>query len=62
MNLTLVVLLCGMSAALLAFGLSVSRRVQLDPVDTAAEERAVRRSILGHPRVARFLRDRKSVV
>lgn len=58
MNLVLVVVLCGMSAALLAFGLSVSRRVQLDPVDTAAEERAVRRSILGHPRVARFLRQR----
>jgi len=58
MKLTLVVLLCGVGAALLAFGLSVSRRTQVDPVDTAAEERAVRRSILGHPKVARFLRQR----
>ena len=63
MNLTLVVFLCGTTAALLAFGLSVSRRVQLDPVDTVAEQRAVRRSILRHPKVARFLQqrmDRKS--
>jgi len=58
MNLTVVVFLCGTSAALLAFGLSVSQRVQVDPVDTAAEERSVRRSILGHAKVARFLRQR----
>lgn len=58
MSLTLVVFLCGVGAALLAFALSVSRRVQVDPVDTAAGERAVRRSILSHPKVARFLRQR----
>ena len=58
MNLTVVVFLSGAAAALLAFGLSVSRKVQADPVDTAAEERAVRRSILGHPKVARFLKQR----
>jgi len=58
MNLALVVFLCGTTAALLAFGVSVSRRVQADPVDTATEERAVRRGILGRPKIARFLRQR----
>jgi len=58
MNLTLLVLLFGVSASLLAFGLSVSRRVKVDSVDTVTEERAVRRSVLGHPKVARFLRQR----
>lgn len=58
MSLTLVVFLCGLGAALLAFGLSASRRVQLDPLDTTASEQAVRRSILSHPKVARFLRQR----
>ena len=58
MKLSLIVLLCGVGAALLAFVLSASRRVEVDPVDPAAPERAVRRSILRHPRVARFLRAR----
>jgi undecaprenyl-diphosphatase len=58
MSLAVIVLLCGIGAALLAFGLSVTQRVQVDPVDTAIEERAVRRSILSHPKVARFLRQR----
>jgi undecaprenyl-diphosphatase len=57
-KLSLVVLLCGVGAALLAFALSASRRVEVDPVDPAAPERAVRRSIFSHPRVARFLRAR----
>ena len=58
MPLPLIVLVCGVVASLLAFGLSASRRVALDPVDPVARERAVRRSILRHPRVARFLRQR----
>jgi len=56
--LPLIVLVCGVVASLLAFGLSASRRVALDPVEPVAGERAVRRSILRHPRVARFLRQR----
>lgn len=58
MSLTLVVVLCGSSAALLAFALSVSRRVHVDLLDIAIEERAVRKSILAHPKVSRFLRER----
>jgi membrane-associated phospholipid phosphatase len=57
-SLPFIVLLCGLAAALLAFGLSASRRVSVDPVDPAAGERAVRRGIFNHPRVARFLRQR----
>ncbi len=63
MSLPLVVLLCGLAAALIAFALSASRRIESDTVDPAAAEKAVRRSIWRHPRVARFLRqrlDRKS--
>ena len=62
-SLPLVVLLCGLAAALIAFALSASRRIETDTVDPAAAEKAVRRSIWRHPRVARFLRqrmDRKS--
>ena len=58
MSLPLIVLLCGLAASLLAFGLSASRRVSVDPVDPAAGEKAVRRGIFGHPRFARFLRQR----
>lgn len=58
MSVTLVVMLCGVVAALLAFGLSVSRRIPVDPLDIAGEERAVRRSILAHPKLSRFLRER----
>ncbi|MEP7201821.1 MAG: phosphatase PAP2 family protein [Ilumatobacteraceae bacterium] len=58
MNLSLVVLLCGIVAALLAFGLSASRRAQADPIDPSAEQQAVRRSLRRHPRVERFLRER----
>ena len=58
MTLSLIVVLCGVGAALIAFALSASRRIQVDPVDPAATERAVRRSIFRHPRVLRFLRAR----
>jgi membrane-associated phospholipid phosphatase len=58
MTLSLIVLLCGVGAALIAFAISASRHIHVDPVDPAVEERAVRRSILRHPRVERFLRAR----
>jgi membrane-associated phospholipid phosphatase len=58
MNPALVVFLCGLAAALLAFGISASRRIHVDPVDPAVAERAVRRSVLRHPRVERFLNER----
>ncbi len=58
MSVGLVVLLCGLAAALLAFGLSASRRIQIDPVDPSLETQAVRRSLLRHPRVERFFRER----
>ena len=58
MSIPLVVLLCGLTAAALAFGLSASRRFQIDPVDPSAETQAVRRSLWRHPRLERFLRER----
>ena len=58
MSLTLIVLLAGVGAAIVAFSISVSRRIAVDPVDPAAEQQAVRRSLWRHPRVARFFRQR----
>ena len=58
MSLPYVVLICGLAAALLAFAMSASQRVQTDTVDPASAEQAVRRSIWRHPRIARFLRER----
>ena len=58
MTLSLIVVLCGVGAALIAFAISASRRIQVDPVDPVVPERAVRRSIFRHPRVLRFLRAR----
>lgn len=58
MSLALIVLLCGVGAALLSFAISAARGIKVDPVDPAAEERAVRRWMHRHPRVERFLRAR----
>lgn len=58
MRLSLIILACGLAAAVISFAVSASRRIEADPVDPAAPERAVRRSILRHPRVERFLRAR----
>ncbi|MBK5333875.1 MAG: phosphatase PAP2 family protein [Ilumatobacteraceae bacterium] len=58
MKPTIIIFLCGLAAALIAFGISVSRKIQSDPVDPAAAERAVRRSLWRHPRLTRFLRER----
>jgi membrane-associated phospholipid phosphatase len=58
MSPAIVVFLLGLAAALAAFGVSASRKVQIDPVDPAVAERAVRRSLWRHPRVERFLNER----
>jgi membrane-associated phospholipid phosphatase len=58
MSPALVVFLCGLAAALAAFGISASRKIEIDPVDPAVAERAVRRSLWRHPRVERFLNER----
>ena len=41
----IVVFLCGLGAALIAFGISASRKIQADPVNPAHAEQAVRRSL-----------------
>jgi membrane-associated phospholipid phosphatase len=58
MSPALVVFLCGLAAALVAFGVSGSRKIHADPVDPADAEQAVRRSLQRHPRVERFLNER----
>ena len=54
----IIVFLCGLGAALVAFGISASRKLESDPVDPANAEQAVRRSLWRHPRINRFLRER----
>jgi membrane-associated phospholipid phosphatase len=58
MKPTIIIVLCGLAAALIAFGISASRTIQSDPVDPANAEQAVRRSLSRHPRLIRFLRER----
>lgn len=58
MRPTIVIVLCGLAAAVIAFGISASRTIESDPVDPANAEQAVRRSLWRHPRVHRFLRER----
>ncbi len=58
MSLPIIVLVCGICAALVSFGLSASKRIQVDLIDPAVEQRAVRRSLWRHPRITRFLRER----
>jgi membrane-associated phospholipid phosphatase len=58
MSPALVVAICGVAAALIAFGISASRKIHVDPVDPAVPEQAVRRSLWRHPRVERFLHER----
>ena len=54
----IIVFLCGIAAALIAFGISASRKIESDPVDPASAEQAVRRSLWRHPRLNRFLHER----
>ncbi len=49
---------CGIAAALGVFAVSASSRIEVDPVDPAVAERAVERSIRRHPKVRRFLEQR----
>ncbi|MEY2580712.1 MAG: hypothetical protein QOE09_561 [Ilumatobacteraceae bacterium] len=58
MTLPLIVLLCGVAAALIAFALSASRQIEGDTVEPANAEQAIRRSVSRHPRLRRFLRQR----
>jgi undecaprenyl-diphosphatase len=58
MSPALVVFLCGVAAALIAFGISASRHIEADPVDPAKAEQAVRRSLWHHPKIDRFLHER----
>lgn len=58
MTVLLIVVGLGAAAALVSFAVSVSRHIEVDPVDPAAPERAVRRSLRRHPKVRRFLRER----
>jgi undecaprenyl-diphosphatase len=53
-----VVLVVAVLAAVGAYALSATRRVAIDPVDPAVEERAVQRWLLRRPRLRRFLRER----
>ena len=54
----ILVLLCALGGALVAFGISASRKIEADPVDPARAELAVRRSVWRHPRLMRFLHER----
>jgi undecaprenyl-diphosphatase len=58
MSPPVVVLLCGLVAAVVSFGLSAARSITVDVVDPAAEERAIRVALRRHPRLGRFLRER----
>ncbi len=58
MILIAIIVGCGLAAAIGAFALSASRRVEVDTVDPTVAERAVKRSIRHHPKVRRFLEQR----
>ena len=58
MILIAIIIGCGIAAAVGAFALSASRKIEADTVDPAAAERAVKRSIRHHPKVRRFLEQR----
>jgi len=58
MKLSLIVFASAMIAALTAFSVSVSRRIEIDLIDPGVEERALVRTFWRHPRFRRFLRER----
>jgi len=63
-NLTLIVVVMGLVAGVVALAVSASRAIEVDPIDPAVEERAVVRCLARRPRLARFIRqhfDRQSV-
>ena len=53
-----IIVVCGLAAAIGAFALSATRKVEVDTVDPTVAERAVKRSIRHHPKVRRFLEQR----
>jgi undecaprenyl-diphosphatase len=57
-KVSLVVLGAALIAALVAFATSVSRKIEMDPIDPKVQERALVRSLWRHPRFRRFLRER----
>jgi undecaprenyl-diphosphatase len=62
MTVLLVALSIGLVAALVAYAISASAAIEIDPIDPAVEERALeraaRRSLRHHPKVRRFVRQR----
>jgi undecaprenyl-diphosphatase len=58
MTVTLCVLVAAIVAAAIAFAMSISRTIQVDPVDPAVEEAAAARTIERHPKLRRFLKER----
>ena len=58
MSVVLVVLVVAALAGVAAFAVSASRRVAGDPIDPTVEKRALVRWLAGHPRLARFMRER----
>jgi undecaprenyl-diphosphatase len=62
MTVLLVALAAGLVAALVAYAVSASPAIEVDPIDPAVEERALeqaaRRSLRHHPKIRRFARQR----
>lgn len=58
MKLSLIVLASALIAALVAFSVSVSQKIEMDPIDPGSEQRALIRSFWRHPRFRRFMRQR----
>lgn len=56
--IVLIVLGCAFVAAVIAFGVSVARHLQVDPIDPTTQAQAVKRSLHQHPKVRRFVRQR----
>ncbi|MEO5841724.1 MAG: phosphatase PAP2 family protein [Acidimicrobiales bacterium] len=58
MKLSLIVFACALAAAVAAFAVSVSRKIEMDLIDPGSEERALVRTFWRHPRFRRFMRQR----
>jgi membrane-associated phospholipid phosphatase len=56
--LLIVVIALGVTAGLLAYAVSASRDLHVDPIEPTAEARALRRFVTRHPTLRRFLRER----
>jgi membrane-associated phospholipid phosphatase len=58
MTVLIVVLVCGVGAAVAAFASSFGRHMHVDLIDPTLPEAAVRRSLRHHPKVRRFIAER----